>query len=75
MRLAPMKAPCSATRRSRCSRPALLAPPVAYGLLDGLFQQALLAYVGGHTDVLDTLVTQVRAVMPLMLATPTPPAG
>jgi AcrR family transcriptional regulator len=49
-------------------RPALLAPPVAYGLLDGLFQQALLAYVGGHTDVLDTLVTQVRAVMPLMLS-------
>jgi TetR/AcrR family transcriptional repressor of bet genes len=53
-------------------RPAQLIPPVAYGLLDGLFQQALLAYVGGHTDVLDTLVTQVRAVMPLMLA---PPAG
>jgi hypothetical protein len=42
--------------------------PVAYGMLDGLFQQALLAYVNGRPAVLDTLVGQVRAVMPLMLA-------
>jgi AcrR family transcriptional regulator len=49
-------------------RPPALEPPVAYGLLDGLFQQALLAYLGEHTEVLDTLVRQVRAVMPLMLA-------
>ena len=48
-------------------RPPALSPPVAYGLLDGLFQQALLAYVGGHTEVLDALVVQVRAVMPLVL--------
>jgi TetR/AcrR family transcriptional repressor of bet genes len=52
-------------------RPASLEPPVAYGMLDGLFQQALLAYVGGHTAALDTLVAQVRTVLPLMLA----PAG
>jgi len=49
-------------------RPAALAPPVAYGMLDGLFQQALLAYIGGRTDVLAGLGAQVRAVMPLMLA-------
>ena len=38
-------------------------------MLDGLFQQALLAYVGGqqHT-ALDGLVAQVRKVMPLLLA-------
>ena len=33
--------------------PAALEPAVAYGMLDGLFQQALLAYVSGHTEVLD----------------------
>ena len=49
-------------------RPPALSPPVAYGLLDGLFQQALLAYVGGRTEVLDSLVAQVRGVMPLVLA-------
>jgi TetR/AcrR family transcriptional regulator, transcriptional repressor of bet genes len=49
-------------------RPVSLEPPVAYGVLDGLFQQALLAYVGGHPAALDTLVGQVRTVMPLMLA-------
>jgi TetR/AcrR family transcriptional regulator, transcriptional repressor of bet genes len=48
-------------------RPPVLDPPVAYGVLDGLFQQALLAYVSGHIAVLDSLVAQVRAVMPLML--------
>jgi TetR/AcrR family transcriptional regulator, transcriptional repressor of bet genes len=49
-------------------RPVVLEPQVAYGVLDGLFQQALLAYVGGHTEVLANLVGQVRAVMPLVLA-------
>lgn len=48
-------------------RPPALEPQVAYGMLDGLFQQALLAYVSGHTEVLTTLVGQVRALMPLML--------
>jgi AcrR family transcriptional regulator len=52
-------------------RAPALPPSVAYGVLDGLFQQALLAYVTGHRDVLDALVGQVRTVMPLML---TPPA-
>jgi TetR/AcrR family transcriptional repressor of bet genes len=48
--------------------PVALEPSVAYGVLDGLFQQALLAYVSGRTAVLDGLVDQVRAVLPLMLA-------
>lgn len=49
-------------------RPAALEPPVAYGMLDGLFQQALLAYVSGQAGVLTALESQVRAVLPLMLA-------
>ncbi|GAA1035749.1 TetR/AcrR family transcriptional regulator [Virgisporangium ochraceum] len=49
-------------------RPPALEPPLAYAMLDGLFQQALLAYVGGDTEVLTLLVGQVRAVMPLLLA-------
>ena len=37
-------------------------------MLDGLFQQALLAWVSGRTEVLTALASQVRAVLPLMLA-------
>ena len=48
-------------------RPVSVEPAVAYGLLDGLFQQALLAYLSGPETVLDGLVTQVRAVMPRLL--------
>ena len=47
-------------------RPAAVEPAAAYGMLDGLFQQALLRH---HQELpLDGLVDQVRAVMPLMLA-------
>jgi TetR/AcrR family transcriptional repressor of bet genes len=49
-------------------RPLALEPEVAYAMLDGLFQQALQAYVSGHTEVLTTLPGQVRTIMPLMLA-------
>ncbi len=48
-------------------QPAALGPPVAYAMLDGLFQQALLAYVNGRDEVLEGLGEQVRVVMPLML--------
>jgi TetR/AcrR family transcriptional regulator, transcriptional repressor of bet genes len=48
-------------------RPVAVEPAVVYGVLDGLFQQALLGYVGGHEGALDTLVAQVHTVMPLML--------
>ena len=50
-------------------RPVSMEPAVAYGILDGLFQQALLGYLGGHhRTALDGLEAQVRKVMPLMLA-------
>jgi TetR/AcrR family transcriptional regulator, transcriptional repressor of bet genes len=49
-------------------RPVSVEPAVAYGILDGLFQQALLGYLGGHHTALDSLVAQVRKVMPLILA-------
>jgi TetR/AcrR family transcriptional repressor of bet genes len=49
-------------------RPVRVEPAVAYGMLDGLFQQALLGYLGGHRGALDGLAAQVRNVMPLMVA-------
>jgi AcrR family transcriptional regulator len=49
-------------------RPASVESGVAYGMLDGLFQQALLGYVSGQPAVLDSLMHQVHKVMPLMLA-------
>jgi AcrR family transcriptional regulator len=39
----------------------------AYGLLDGLFQQALLRYVAGDEAALSTLSGQVHGLMPLLL--------
>ncbi len=38
-----------------------------YAMLDGLFQQALLAHADGEDAALDTLTAQVHALMPLML--------
>ncbi|MDO9456688.1 TetR/AcrR family transcriptional regulator [Nocardioides sp.] len=53
-------------------RSVALTPAAAYGVLDGLFQQALLAHQTGDPAaarrVLDDLVVQVHALMPLMLA-------
>jgi len=48
------------------SRPSV-SPPAAYGMLDGLFQQALLAYTANGDRVLDGLAAQVRTVLPLMV--------
>lgn len=42
-------------------------PNAAYGMLDGLFQQALLGYLAGDEQALDTLEAQVHQLMPLML--------
>jgi TetR/AcrR family transcriptional regulator, transcriptional repressor of bet genes len=49
-------------------RPVSVEPVVAYGMLDGLFQQALLGYLGRDHAALDSLAVQVRKVMPLLLA-------
>jgi TetR/AcrR family transcriptional repressor of bet genes len=49
-------------------RDVRLSSATAYGLLDGLFQQALLAHIAGRADALGELIEQVRDVMPLMLS-------
>jgi TetR/AcrR family transcriptional regulator, transcriptional repressor of bet genes len=42
-------------------------PHVAYGMLDGLFQQALLAYLCGQEGALDQMSAQVVDLMPMLL--------
>lgn len=49
-------------------RPTAVPRAAAYGILDGLFQQALLGHLGGDETALDTIVEQVHGLMPLMLA-------
>ena len=49
-------------------RPVAMTPATAYGVLDGLFQQALLAHLSGQPSAPDDLVAQVHALMPLTLA-------
>jgi TetR/AcrR family transcriptional repressor of bet genes len=49
-------------------REPALTPAVNYGMLDGLFQLALLAYHPARDDVLSKLADQVRTVMPTLLA-------
>lgn len=48
------------------SRPAMDAQ-VTYGMLDGLFQQALLGHLCGEQDALDELRTRVHGLMPMLL--------
>jgi TetR/AcrR family transcriptional regulator, transcriptional repressor of bet genes len=56
------------TRYAQLSgRPAARSPQVAYGMLDGLFQQALLGYITGRRGALDELTGQVRDLMPYLL--------
>jgi TetR/AcrR family transcriptional regulator, transcriptional repressor of bet genes len=47
-------------------RPAR-TPQAAYGLLDGVFQQALFGHLTGRAGALDGLVTAVRDLMPYLL--------
>jgi len=48
-------------------RKPAVAPPTAYALLDGLFQQALLAHVCGRRQALDELAARVRELMPRLV--------
>jgi AcrR family transcriptional regulator len=48
-------------------RPVSMGSASAYGVLDGLFQRALLAFVSGHDTALADLTDQVHALMPMML--------
>lgn len=49
-------------------RSVAMTPAAAYGVLDGVFQQALLAQISGSPTALDDLVAQVHGLMPLVLA-------
>jgi len=49
-------------------RPTSMTPAAAYGVLDGLFQQALLGHLTGSAVAVDSMATQVHELMPLMLA-------
>jgi TetR/AcrR family transcriptional repressor of bet genes len=44
--------------------PPSLTPAAAYGLLDGIFQQALFGHLTGRRSALDDLADQVRELMP-----------
>jgi TetR/AcrR family transcriptional repressor of bet genes len=50
-----------------------MSPDVTYGLLDGLFQQALLGHLSGRADALEDLRQQVRDLMPVLLSAPSTP--
>ena len=45
-----------------------VAPATAYALLDGLFQQALLAHLCGRRKALQNLADRVRELMPRLVA-------
>lgn len=47
-----------------------LPPSVLYGILDGLFQQALIAVTRGHDDALDELRELVHQLLPTMIRPP-----
>jgi AcrR family transcriptional regulator len=49
-------------------RPPAMTPTAAYGVLDGLFQQALLGHVTGDDGALERLADQVHRLLPLTLA-------
>jgi TetR/AcrR family transcriptional repressor of bet genes len=48
-------------------RSPAVAPAAAYGLLDGIFQQALFGHLTGREGTLDDLTTQVQDLMPHLL--------
>jgi AcrR family transcriptional regulator len=48
-------------------RPPALTPEIAYGMLDGLFQQALIGYLFGKPGVLEGLRATVVGLMPTLL--------
>jgi TetR/AcrR family transcriptional repressor of bet genes len=48
-------------------RSPAVAPAAAYGLLDGIFQQALFGHLTGREGTLDDLTAQVQDLMPHLL--------
>jgi TetR/AcrR family transcriptional repressor of bet genes len=51
-----------------CGRPPAMTPSAAYGVLDGLFQQALLGHLTGTAGAVESMAAQVHELMPLMVA-------
>jgi AcrR family transcriptional regulator len=49
-------------------RAPAMSSAVVYGLLDGLFQQALLGHLAGREGALEDFREQVRELMPVLLA-------
>ena len=49
-------------------REPAMSAEVTYGLLDGLFQQALLGHLSGRPSALETLRVQVCGLMPVLLS-------
>jgi TetR/AcrR family transcriptional regulator, transcriptional repressor of bet genes len=49
-------------------RPPVRSSRAAYGLLDGIFQQALIGHLTGRKSALPELADEVRAVMPFLLS-------
>jgi len=49
-------------------REPAMSANVTYGLLDGLFQQALLGHLSGRPEALETLRVQVCGLMPVLLS-------
>ena len=60
----------SALRVELAGRPVALRPAAAYAVLDGVFQQALVAHQTRGPVVLDELAADVHDLMPLVLAAP-----
>ena len=57
-----------ATRFAELSGAALrVTEPIAYALMDGVFQHALLASLSGDQSAPDTLEATVRELMPVLL--------
>jgi len=50
-------------------REVLTGPDAVYGLLDGVFQRALLGHLTDRPGALDDLRDQVRSLLPLLLVT------
>ncbi|MFT4084458.1 MAG: TetR/AcrR family transcriptional regulator [Nocardioides sp.] len=48
-------------------RPPAMSSNLAYGLLDGIFQQGLLGHLGGRREALSQMRAQVHEIMPLLL--------
>lgn len=59
----------------QASEPVRLSSPVAYAIIDGLFQQALLKYLSGDPNAPSDLAAGVEAVLTLILPIAPVPAG